>query len=143
MRAVVRDLGMFPLAFFRCAVRGGSLHNGCLLVYGSTSFANPAVTLARGVTETFSGIRPVDVLGFIAAQLIGAAAATGLFRRLIPALPSTAPDILVPQVVGKGQSMSTRPRALIRSLGFPDYRAPQRFGAPTSKDSSHHSQFIR
>ena len=38
----------------------------------STSFANPAVTIARSLTDTFSGIRPTDVLGFIAAQLIGA-----------------------------------------------------------------------
>jgi glycerol uptake facilitator-like aquaporin len=62
----------------------------------STSFANPAVTLARAATDTFSGIRPVDALGFIAAQLVGAAAATALFRRLVPALPVVAPDILVP-----------------------------------------------
>lgn len=41
----------------------------------STSFANPAVTLARGFTATFSGIRPEDVAGFIAAQLIGTALA--------------------------------------------------------------------
>lgn len=38
----------------------------------STSFANPAVTLARGFTATFSGIRPGDVAGFVAAQLVGA-----------------------------------------------------------------------
>jgi glycerol uptake facilitator-like aquaporin len=46
----------------------------------STSFANPAVTLARSFTNTFSGIRPVDAPGFILMQLIGAAAATVLFR---------------------------------------------------------------
>lgn len=63
----------------------------------STSFANPAVTLARGATDTFSGIRPVDLPGFVAAQLMGAATATALFRWLIPALPSTAADILIPQ----------------------------------------------
>ncbi|WP_305067583.1 hypothetical protein [Lysobacter sp. ESA13C] len=37
----------------------------------STSFANPAVTLARSLTETFAGIRPEDVLGFVLAQLLG------------------------------------------------------------------------
>jgi glycerol uptake facilitator-like aquaporin len=62
----------------------------------STSFANPAVALARAATDTFSGIRPIDVPGFIAAQLVGAAAATALFRWLVPALPAVAPDILVP-----------------------------------------------
>lgn len=41
----------------------------------STSFANPAVTLARGFTATFSGIRPEDVAGFVVAQLVGAALA--------------------------------------------------------------------
>lgn len=49
----------------------------------STSFANPAVTLARSVSDTFTGIRPADVPGFIVAQLLGAAAATVLFRWLI------------------------------------------------------------
>lgn len=42
----------------------------------STSFANPAVTLARAASDTFSGIRPIDTGGFIAAQLLGTAAAT-------------------------------------------------------------------
>ncbi len=50
----------------------------------STSFANPAVTLARAATDTFAGIRPADVPGFIAAQLLGAAAATVAFRWLVP-----------------------------------------------------------
>lgn len=45
----------------------------------STSFANPAVTLARAATNTFAGIRPADTAGFIAAQLAGAFAATALF----------------------------------------------------------------
>lgn len=46
----------------------------------STSFANPAVTLARSLTDTFAGIRPGDVPMFLVAQLAGAAAATLLFR---------------------------------------------------------------
>jgi glycerol uptake facilitator-like aquaporin len=45
----------------------------------STSFANPVVTIARAFTDTFSGIRPQDVLGFIVAQLVGAALATVIF----------------------------------------------------------------
>jgi glycerol uptake facilitator-like aquaporin len=61
----------------------------------STSFANPAVTLARAASDTFAGIRPSDAPGFIVAQLTGAAAATGLFRWLIPALPESAPDVVV------------------------------------------------
>ena len=50
----------------------------------STSFANPAVTLARCLTDTFAGIRPTDALPFMAAQLVGAITATILFRWLIP-----------------------------------------------------------
>jgi glycerol uptake facilitator-like aquaporin len=62
----------------------------------STSFANPAVTLARSATDTFAGIRPADAPGFIVAQLLGAAAATLLFRWLIPALPRDAEAVVVP-----------------------------------------------
>ncbi len=61
----------------------------------STSFANPAVTIARSLSDTFSGIRPVDASGFIAAQIAGAIAATLLFRWLIPTLPSAANDVIV------------------------------------------------
>ena len=56
----------------------------------STSFANPAVTLARSVSDTSAGIRPIDVPGFITAQLVGAAAATALFRWLVPPEASSA-----------------------------------------------------
>jgi glycerol uptake facilitator-like aquaporin len=48
----------------------------------STSFANPAVTVARSITNTFSGIRPTDVPGFVCAQIVGALAATFLFTWL-------------------------------------------------------------
>ena len=58
----------------------------------STSFANPAVTLARSMSNTFSGIRPADAPGFIAAQLAGAAAATLLFRWLIPSVAASHLD---------------------------------------------------
>jgi len=62
----------------------------------STSFANPAVTIARSATDTFAGIRPADVPAFVAAQLLGAGAATSLFRWLTPALPQRAAEVLVP-----------------------------------------------
>jgi glycerol uptake facilitator-like aquaporin len=50
----------------------------------STSFANPAVTLARSMTNTFAGIRLADVAGFVSAQFLGAFAATLLFQWLTP-----------------------------------------------------------
>jgi len=62
----------------------------------STSFANPAVTVARALTDTFAGIRPVDVPGFVVAQLAGAAAATLLFRWLVPSLPRSADRVVLP-----------------------------------------------
>jgi glycerol uptake facilitator-like aquaporin len=61
----------------------------------STSFANPAVTVARTLTNTFTGIRLVDVLPFVAAQVVGAIAATALFRWLVPQLPATAEAVVV------------------------------------------------
>jgi glycerol uptake facilitator-like aquaporin len=58
----------------------------------STSFANPAVTIARCLSDTFAGIRPADVPGFIVAQLAGALAATFLFRWLVPEELLPRPD---------------------------------------------------
>jgi glycerol uptake facilitator-like aquaporin len=60
----------------------------------STSFANPAVTVARSASDTFAGIRPVDVPAFIVAQLLGAAAATATFRWLVPSLPTMAERVV-------------------------------------------------
>lgn len=57
----------------------------------STSFANPAVTLARAASNTFAGIRPADAAGFIGAQLLGAACATAFFRWLVPPVPVSSP----------------------------------------------------
>ena len=56
----------------------------------STSFANPAVTLARSATDTFAGIRPGESAGFIAAQFLGAGAATMVFGWLYPPAPPGA-----------------------------------------------------
>lgn len=69
----------------------------------STSFANPAVTFARALTDTFAGIRPADVPGFIAAQFAGAFTATLLFRWLLPALPETAERVVVPRTEGAAE----------------------------------------
>jgi glycerol uptake facilitator-like aquaporin len=63
----------------------------------STSFANPAVTIARAFTNTFAGIRPADVPGFLIGQGTGASAATLLFRWLVPALPEVADQVVVPR----------------------------------------------
>lgn len=66
----------------------------------STSFANPAVTLARTASDTFAGIRPADAPAFIGIQLVGAAAAVLLFRWLFAAAPALAkgPMVTTPSV---------------------------------------------
>lgn len=74
----------------------------------STSFANPAVTMARALTDTFSGIRPADVTGFILAQLAGAGAATFALRWL----GGNYADL------GKGVVLSTVQRELVLTDKF-------------------------
>lgn len=57
----------------------------------STSFANPAITIARALTDSFAGIRPIDAPGFIIAQLTGAWAGWGFSSWLVPRTYATAP----------------------------------------------------
>jgi glycerol uptake facilitator-like aquaporin len=66
----------------------------------STSFANPAVTIGRAFTDTFAGIAPGSVPGFIIAQLIGLAVGAGLLLALYPSVGSAAGDVVVPEGVG-------------------------------------------
>jgi glycerol uptake facilitator-like aquaporin len=73
----------------------GAYITGAYWFTASTSFANPAVTLARSASDTFAGIRLDDAPGFIVAQLAGAAAATVLFRWLAPSLSKDASAVVV------------------------------------------------
>lgn len=75
----------------------------------STSFANPAVTLARSATDTFAGIRPGDAPGFIVAQLLGAGAATLVFCWLYPPAPL---DATVGGTVAPSDFATTRGKTL-------------------------------
>jgi glycerol uptake facilitator-like aquaporin len=67
----------------------------------STSFANPAVTIARCLSNTFAGIRVVDVPWFVCAQLLGAFAATVVFRWLVPNLRVRAKEVVIAHGVGE------------------------------------------
>jgi glycerol uptake facilitator-like aquaporin len=67
------------------AIAVGAYISAAYWFTASTSFANPAVTVARSLSDTFAGIRPVDAPGFVLAQLAGGIAATVLFRWLVPA----------------------------------------------------------
>jgi glycerol uptake facilitator-like aquaporin len=71
----------------------------------SISFANPAVTLARAATNTFAGVRPADIPGFIFAELIGAALAT-LFAGWLWRAPAhaTLKQAVVPPALGEGRA---------------------------------------
>jgi glycerol uptake facilitator-like aquaporin len=62
----------------------------------STSFANPAVTIARTLSDTFAGIEPASVPAFVVAQLVGGLLALALALFLHPSLPETADEIVVP-----------------------------------------------
>ncbi len=63
----------------------------------STSFANPAVTIGRIFSDTFAGIAPTSVPGFIAAQIVGALIGLALVVALYPDVAQTADDIIVPR----------------------------------------------
>jgi glycerol uptake facilitator-like aquaporin len=77
----------------------GAYITGAYWFTASTSFANPAVTLARAATNTFAGIRSQDVVGFVAAQLAGAIAAAALFRWLLPSPPPNVEAAAAPRAL--------------------------------------------
>jgi glycerol uptake facilitator-like aquaporin len=69
----------------------------------STSFANPAITIGRSLTDTFSGIRPQDTPGFIAAQLLGAAVGVLLLRALANRIVDLPPAQVIPALAEKAE----------------------------------------
>ena len=69
---------------------------GAYFFTSSTSFANPAVTVARSLTDTFAGIAPSSVPAFVVAQLIGGVLALLIVRVLYPTVAATAADVVVP-----------------------------------------------
>jgi len=72
----------------------------------STSFANPAVTIGRSLTDTFAGIEPASVPVFVLFQLVGAALAVVVVRVLYPTMADVAADVIVPH---SGNSQPARP----------------------------------
>jgi arsenate reductase len=69
---------------------------GAYYFTSSTSFANPAVTVARAFSDTFAGIDPASVPGFVVAQLVATAVAIGLIRLVYPDVASVADQVVVP-----------------------------------------------
>jgi arsenate reductase len=74
----------------------GAYITGAYFFTSSTSFANPAVTVARTLSNTFAGIDPASVVGFLVAQCLGAAIAVAVIRTLYPDVSDTARDVIVP-----------------------------------------------
>jgi glycerol uptake facilitator-like aquaporin len=92
--AVIWGCVRFKNAFVPFAVAGYIV--GAYWFTSSTSFANPAVTIARSLSDTFAGIRPIDAPAFIGVQLLGALAATAIFAWLAPIKRRDAEAVLLP-----------------------------------------------
>jgi len=98
----VATAGLIALIFALARSGRGALSAGAVGAYigaaywftSSTSFANPAVTLARSLTNTFAGIRPSSVPLFVVFEVVGGLVAVALATFLYPALP--AEEIVVP-----------------------------------------------
>ena len=74
----------------------GAYIGGAYFFTSSTSFANPAVTIGRAFSDTFAGIAPVSVAGFVGFQFLGLVVATALIRTLYPDMTTQAPQVIVP-----------------------------------------------
>jgi glycerol uptake facilitator-like aquaporin len=97
--AVIRGCGQRPATAFAV----GAYIAAAYWFTASTSFANPAVTLARAATDTFAGIRLTDVPGFIAAQVLGAATATVLFSWLVPTPAEARPIVATSRAAARAR----------------------------------------
>jgi arsenate reductase len=102
---VIATLGLLLVIFSLARTRRGSIAPAAVGAYigaayfftSSTSFANPAITVGRSFSDTFAGIAPASVPGFIAAQLVGGAVAIGLIRTLYPDItPDEAAEVMLP-----------------------------------------------
>ncbi len=101
---VVATAGLVALIFALARSGRGALAAPAVGAYigaaywftSSTSFANPAVTVGRMFSDTFAGIDPGSVPGFIAAQIVGAVIAVALVRYLFPGVGAVADDVVVP-----------------------------------------------
>jgi glycerol uptake facilitator-like aquaporin len=109
---VVATAGLVLLIFALAATNRGVLAAPAVGAYigaaywftSSTSFANPAVTVGRMFSDTFAGIAPASVPGFVVAQLIGAAAGLGLLTALFPGAARSADDVVLPHSSEKSGS---------------------------------------
>jgi glycerol uptake facilitator-like aquaporin len=120
---VVATLGLLLVIFSLARTRRGSLAPAAVGAYigaayfftSSTSFANPAISVGRMFSDTFAGIAPASVPGFVVAQLIGGVVAIGVIRMLYPDItPDEAAEVMVPHAAetatGDGTPRAVAPR---------------------------------
>jgi glycerol uptake facilitator-like aquaporin len=102
---VIATLGLLLVIFSLARTRRGSMAPAAVGAYigaayfftSSTSFANPAISVGRMFSDTFAGIAPASVPGFVVAQLVGGAVAIGALRILYPDItPDEAAEVMVP-----------------------------------------------
>jgi glycerol uptake facilitator-like aquaporin len=102
---VVATLGLLLVIFALARTRRSAMTPAAVGAYigaayfftSSTSFANPAITVGRMFSDTFAGIAPISVPGFVAAQLVGGIAALALLRALYPDItPAEAAEVALP-----------------------------------------------
>ena len=97
----------------------GAYIGGAYFFTSSTSFANPAVTLARTLSDTFAGIAPESVGPFVVAQLVGMALALGAIKLLYPSAPSVAGDVVLPHPTAGPEAVAPDGRALTAAVHPP------------------------
>jgi len=81
----------------------GAYITGAYFFTSSTSFANPAVTIARTLSDTFAGIAPSSVLPFVIVQFVGAAIACAIVRVLWPGTSDVSQQVVMPHDAGTGE----------------------------------------
>ncbi|WP_427893477.1 MIP/aquaporin family protein [Kribbella sp. GL6] len=109
---VVATAGLIVLIFALAASNRATLAPAAVGAYigsaywftSSTSFANPAVTIGRAFSDTFAGIAPASVPGFVIAQLVGAAVGVGMLALLYPRAGRAADEVVTPHVDTTGAS---------------------------------------
>ena len=110
---VIATFGLLLVIFSLARTRRGASAPAAVGAYigaaywftSSTSFANPAISIGRMFSNTFAGIAPASVPGFILAQLVGGAAAIAMIRVLYPDItPQDAAEAVLPHVDGPARA---------------------------------------
>ena len=135
---IVATAGLIALVFALARTGRAALSAAAVGAYigaaywftSSTSFANPAVSIGRIFSDTFAGITPSSVPGFVIAQIVGAALGAGLILVLYPDIARSAADVVVPHEVRT--SIEDRPAIHLSSVADPVTTEPLRGDPPVA-----------